>query len=210
MNGIAPRILVIAVAVSLVVGGVAGFFLGIASSKAGKAFIRDIFEEERMAEVSHPKKLVRDKFELQYPSNWNVSVDDEDYDPDHLFSIESPGTAFVMFAIGTLEMEPEDNLQIQIREFEKLMGSPSMDRFESYGRLTGKGVTLKGKVMGIKTTAKLFAFHQDGLTVMITQQCPDEDLKCVQDGLTLIESSFTPRTKNEKGTPDKPDAGGGQ
>ena len=190
MNKVAPGTLVVAMSISLVVGGVAGFFLGIASTKAGKTFIRSIVEGEKNAEVSQPKKLVREHFELQYPSNWNIDVNDEDYDPDHMFSIESPGNAFVMFVIGNMETEPEDNLQIQTRQFEKLMSSPTIDRFERYGHLAGKGATLKGRIIGIRTTVKLFAFHQKGLTIMITQQCPDEDLTREQDGLALIENSF--------------------
>ena len=202
--------MVTAVVVSLTVGVVAGFFLGVASTKAGRAFLDDLFEEEQKADISRPTTLIRDRFQLQYPTNWRIDVDDEDYDPDQMFSIDSPGSAFVMFVIGTVETEPEDNLQMQIRQFKKLMSSPAIDRFERYGRLTGKGATLKGKVMGIRTTTRLFAFSQDELTVMITQQCPDDDLNRAQDGLTLIESSFMFRTNTNQRTPNQPNAGDGK
>jgi hypothetical protein len=71
-------------------------------------------------------------------------------------------------------------------------------------------VILKGKIMGIRMTTKLFAFSQNDLTVMITQQCPDEDLKHVQNGLTLIENSFSLITDEKKDAPNKPDAGDGK
>lgn len=64
MNKGTPNILVIAVIISLVVGGIAGFFLGIGSTKAGKAFIHEIFEEKKTAEVSRPNKLVREQYEV--------------------------------------------------------------------------------------------------------------------------------------------------
>lgn len=191
MNKTTPRILGIAVIVSLIVGGIAGFFLGVTSTKAGKAFIKGIFEEEKAAEVSHPKQLIRERFKVQYPSNWSIDVNDEDYDPDHLFSIDSPGNAFVMFVIGSVEVEPEEYLQKQIRQFEKVMSTPTIVRFERFGSFTGKGATLRGKIMGISTTTRLFSFHQNDLTIMITQQCPDEDLKQTQAGLSLIENSFS-------------------
>jgi hypothetical protein len=124
-----------------------------------------------------------------------------------MFSINSPGNAFVMLVIGSGEMAAEDTLQRQIRQFEKLISNPTIDRFESYGSLTGKGATLKGRNMGVRLTVKLFAFHQDGLNITIMQQCPDEDLKHVQAGLTLIENSFRIQTNDKKETPDKPMAG---
>lgn len=108
-----------------------------------------------------------------------------------MFSIDSPGNAFAMFNIGSIEINPEENLQIYIQKFEKLMSDPVIVRFERYGRFSGKGVILKGKIMGIRTTTKLFTFNQKDVTVMITQQCPDEDLKDVQAGLNLIENSFS-------------------
>jgi hypothetical protein len=196
--------LIIAIVVSLVVGVIAGFFLGAASTKAGKAFLNNILENEQKAEVSRPKTLVRDRFQLQYPSNWRIKVDDEDYDPDAMFSIESPGSAFVMFVIGAGETKPEDTLQSQIRPFEKLMNRPVVTRFERYGRFTGKGAILKGKVMGIRTTTRLFSLYQNGLTVMVTEQCPDEDLKPVQPGLSLIEKSFSLMADKSNETPKKP------
>jgi hypothetical protein len=210
MNRVAPGTVVTAVIISLVVGGIAGFFLGLASTKAGKAIVQGIFNEEKKAEVSQPKKLAREKFEIQYPSNWKIDTEGKDYDPDHMFSIESPGSAFVMFVIGPGETVPEDTLKEQIRQFEKLMGSPDIERFERYGGLTGKGATLKGRILGIRTTAKLFAFHEDGLTVMITQSCPDEDLQPVQAGFSLIENSFTLKAHEKKKVPDKPESGDGK
>ena len=200
-------LLVTAAAVSLVVGVVAGFFAGVASTKAGKTFLNNLLEEEQRADVSRPKTLARERFRLQYPSNWKIDVDDEDYDPDAMFSIESPGSAFVMFVIGSVEMKPDDNLQDMIERHGQLMRSAVIERFERYGHLSGKGALMRGRIMGIQMTVKLFAFSQDGLTAIITQQCPDEDLKQAQAGLTLIENSFTPIADNTKETPIHPAAG---
>ena len=151
----------------------------------------DLTENEKKAEIAHPQKLVREKFQLLFPSNWKVDVKDKDYDPDQMFSIDSPGNAFVMFVMGNVETKPEETLKDQISRLRKLLGEPKIDKFEKYGKFSGKGATLQGKIMGIRMTVKVFSFYQDGFTVIITQQCPDEDMKDVQDGLTLIENSFT-------------------
>ncbi len=197
MNKPSQNVLVIAVIISLVIGGALGFVAGVASTKVGKAFFKNLFQDEMKADLTHPQQLVRDGFELEYPSNWKIDTEDSDYDPDHMFSIESPGNAFVMFVIGAGETQPEEILQIQIRQFEKLMSNTSMERFERYGRLSGKGAVVKGKILGSSTTVKLFAFNDRGQTLMITEQCPDEDLIRVKDGFALIEKSFVMKRKKD-------------
>jgi len=195
MKRVAPLTLVIAVLGALLVGGAGGFFLGLVSTRAGKSFVQSLVQDEQNADVSHPTSLAREKFQLQYPANWHIKTEDYKYDPDHMFSIESPGSAFVMFVLGPGDTDPEHNLQLFIRQFEKLMGSPAIDRFETYGRLPGKGATLHGKLLGNRTTVKLFAAHENGMTILITQQSSDEDLPRVQEGMRLIETSFTLNAK---------------
>jgi hypothetical protein len=203
--------LVIAVVVSLVIGLTAGFFLGIASTKAGKAFLSSVLETEQKPDVSHPKTVIRDRFQFQYPSNWNINSDDEGYDPDGMFSIHSPGTTFVMFVIMPGTTAPEDSLRTQIRPFENGMNASVVGRFEKYGSFTGKGAILKTKTAGSSSTTKLFSFCHDGLRVMITQFCPDSNLKRADAGLSLIENSFSLRTAAEKkDTSGKPDASHGK
>ena len=92
----------------------------------------------------------RNAFRLQYPSNWRIDVDDEDYDPDTLFSIESPGSTFVLFEIGKVGIEPEHYVQDLIRSYRKRMSKPVVSRFERYGRFTGKGQCSKGGSWGSK------------------------------------------------------------
>ncbi len=209
-NGVAPSIVVVAVVIALLIGGIAGFCVGAASSKAGQALLRGAVQHEKQADVASPTKLARAGFELQYPSNWRVATDDDDYDPDHMFSIESPGSAFVMFVLGAGGIDAEETLKEQIKPMQRLMGSAAIQRFEKYGRLAGKGATLTGKIMGVKTTVRVFAYVQDDQTVMITQQCADEDLAQAAGGLDLIERSFALKSPGSGGQPKQPGAGGGR
>ena len=189
--------LVIAVVISLIVGVITGFFLGIASTEAGASFLEDIAEQESQAQTDNPTRLTRDRFELLYPANWKIDVADEDYDPDQMFSIDSPGATYVMFVLGDLETDPAESLQAQIDSFSQLMGTPVIQTFESYGKLDGKGAILKGKILGIKMTAKLFACYSQEMTVIIVQQYPDEDIEYVQNGLDIIEESFMLKPKKQ-------------
>jgi len=180
-----------AVLFALLVGGVAGFLLGIASTRFGKSLIEDIVESEESADTAHPKWLARDGFRLKHPGNWAVDTQDEDYDPDHCFSIESPGSAFVMFILGDGDLDPKETLDARIEPFRKLMSSPSIEEFERYGSLRGAGAILRGRILGSPTTVRLFGYCRDGLHIQITENCPDEDRRDVEAGLWLIEKSFS-------------------
>ncbi|MBN2433603.1 MAG: hypothetical protein JXQ27_19215 [Acidobacteria bacterium] len=201
--------LIVAVIVSLMAGGVIGFFLGIASTKAGARSLSDIVEQEAPAKTDNPTRLVRDRFELLYPANWTMDVVDEDYDPDQMFAIESPGAAFVMFVFGDMETDPVESLQTQIDGFSKLMAESAIQPFENYGKLPGKGAVLQGRILGTKVTVKAFACYSQGMTVIIVQQYPDKDFRYVKDGLILIEESFVLKPSKQEHTPNKPDSGAG-
>jgi hypothetical protein len=209
MKRVPVGILIAAIAMSLLAGGIAGFFLGVASTNAGAAFLTDLVEQEQQAETGRPKKMVRERFELRYPRNWKIDVDDEDYDPDTMFSIDSPGAAYVMFVLGDMETNPEDSLQEYIHSFSKLMDKPAVQPFETYGQIHGKGAILQGKLMGIKVIVKVFACYSQGVTANIVQQYPAEDLKYVENGLSLIEKSFILKPERKLNSPHKADAGDG-
>jgi hypothetical protein len=173
---------------SLVAGGVLGFIGGVASSE----LVTGLFE---MPDIAQPRNLVRERFQLQYPSNWKVDVDDETYDPDHMFRIESPNAAFVMFKLYDGKSNLEDLLQNRISAFDELFDYPTISNFERYGQFSGNGAILRGKSAeehgGIRITIKVFCFYKDNMTVTIVQYYLDDTLEYVEDGLTLIEDSFS-------------------
>jgi hypothetical protein len=76
MKRFSARVLVIAVAGSLILGSVIGFLLGVASTRAGRAILANLVEQEERADTTNLKTFVRDQFQLQYPSNWRIDVDD--------------------------------------------------------------------------------------------------------------------------------------
>ena len=111
-------------------------------------------------------------------------------------------------ALRMKEMSPLEALQFLMQE--NGMNASVVGRFEKYGSFTGKGAILKSKTAGSSSTTKLFSFCHDGLRVMITQFCPDSNLKRADAGLSLIENSFSLRTGAEKkDTSGKPDASHG-
>ena len=190
MKKVPVYILIISVIIAVIIAGTAGFVIGVASTKAGEDFLSDLAGGEQMAETANSQTIKRQRFELSYPSNWLIDTDDEDYDPDHLFSIESPGSSFAMFIMDTLELDPEESLQEQIEIFSNMMGNPDIENFTAYGQYKGKGAYLRGKMMGMSFTIKVFTGYINEQSVIIVHQYPDEDHKMVKDGLKQIEDSF--------------------
>lgn len=195
--------LVIIALVSLGGGLTLGFFGGVASTHAGGEFLQDMFEDEQKAATTSPQTLLRPKFEVKYPSNWKIDTSDPDDHLDHFFSIESPGNAFCMFILGQSQFDENEALQLQIQQFAKLMPNPeSSVPFDRFGSLTGKGLNLTGRAMGITTQLKLFTHSGKNGTLTIVQQVSQEDSKLTADGFKLIEDSFRFRPASE--TPDTP------
>ena len=179
------------IVLALGVGLVLGFIGGVLATKAGRAGFTSLLENERPAQVAQPRVLAREQFQLQYPANWKLDREAKDFDPDHAFRIESPGSAFIMFRTGKATFEPEATLREYIAIFSKLMDRPTSTRFTQWGGFTGQGIILHGRVLGISTTIKPFVFNQDGVSVIVVQHYLDEDQQAVLPGLKLVERTFT-------------------
>lgn len=176
----------------LFVGLVVGFFLGIGVTKAGSAFLEDMMTTEAPADVAHPASYVRPGFTFKYAGNWKIDVTDDDHDPDHFLSVESPGSCLTMLLLLDTPLDPADNVQNQVDAFvPRLISSPARTKITSWGRYTGQGVLLKGKLLGINPgTVKIFSHATDKRSFVAVEQCYDEDMKDVKPGFDLLESSF--------------------
>jgi hypothetical protein len=149
---------------------------------------------EQQADVRSAKPIVRERFRLEYPGNWTIDVEDEHYDPDHLFSIESPGSCHVTFIVFDAALAAKDVLKAQLDAFvPKLSRSPVQAPFARWGAYDGEGVALAGNFLGVQGgSIRIFA-HASGredLTLTIVEFCYDEDLPLVRPGFELIERSF--------------------
>ena len=173
-----------------IAGIVTGFFLGVWSTEVGSDFLEDLASEEEPADVDHPKKIVREGFRLEYPGNWQIDTADADYDPDHLFSIDSPGSVFVMFIMIDLPTDPSDNVEEQVGQFSKLIAHPVKSPFQRWGVFSGEGVLLKGRILGMKAGVRIFSHSAEDKSFIVVHQYFDEDLTDVEPGFKLIERTF--------------------
>jgi hypothetical protein len=175
---------------AFIIGGAVGFGCGVLSTKAARQFLKDAVSQERPAGVASPIVLDRPGFKLSYPSNWTIKTTDSDYDPDHNFFIESPGTAFAIFIVGKGEDDPRTTLQGMTQAYKRRMSNFTSTPTNNYGRFQGVGANLKGSILGIKTTIRVSCFCKEGRSVCVVEYCSDEDMMQVKGGFSLMEDSL--------------------
>ena len=169
------------VALGVLVVGCAGFAEGLA-------------ETEEKADVRSPRPFVRERFQLDYPGNWTIDEADEDYDPDHLFSIDSPGSCTVSVIVFDAAIPAKTSVDGQVEAFvPRIVKQPVQTPFTRWGAYEGEGVTLAGKILGVLPgNIRIFAHEsqREDLTFTIVEFCYDEDLPLVRPGFELVERTF--------------------
>ncbi len=154
--------------------------------------------EKNVAERKNTREKMnlidREKFSLEYPASWTIDTKDEDYDPDAMFSIDSPDDgSLIMFFYIDAEMDPDMVLDEQEKAMTKAaMKKPSsVTAFSSWGNYSGKGRTLKGKLLGIfKGQINLFVCNENEATLLVLEQYYDKEAEAIVPILNQIASSF--------------------
>jgi hypothetical protein len=181
MNRPAGGMRTLLAALGAVVVGCAGYAEGLA-------------ETEEKADVRSTRPFVRERFQFEYPGNWTIDEADEDYDPDHLFSIDSPGSCTLSVIVFDAAISAKTSLDGQVEAFvPRIVNQPVQTPFTRWGAYDGEGVALAGKILGVMPgNIRIFAHEsqREALTFTIVEFCFDEDLPLVRPGFELIERTF--------------------
>lgn len=144
------------------------------------------------AQGPQTRNIERDSFSLKYPADWKIDTEDEDYDPDNLFSIDSPGDNMIMFMIFNVAMDKDELLKVQTEAFSSsLIKKPEISEFNTWGNYNGTGRILKGKLLGVfKGFVRIFIYNDLHKTMVVVEQCYDKDYEKLKKDYDLISSSF--------------------
>lgn len=177
---------------SLGIGLTVGFFLGVGATKAGAAFLKDFTTSEAPAEVARPMSYSGAGFSFRYPGNWKVKAEAEKNEPAHHVNVESPGSCVAMIFSFDVRIEPATSVRAQVDAFvPKLMASPARSTFGTWGKYSGEGALLRGKLLGLSPgSLRVFSHATEARSFVIVEQCYDEDMKAVKPGFDLVERSF--------------------
>jgi hypothetical protein len=173
-------------------GCAVGFAAGVLSVKGARQFVVGLFATERSAAVEQSVAVVRPAFRFEYPGNWRVDSTDSDYDPDHMFSVDSPGQSFVMFVIADGDIEPKEAVEQHVSvQTARAMKDATRTPLTKWGRHDGEGVLLTGRHLGItRGTIRVFAFRERETTYTVIESTFDDDRDKVQPGFDLIARTF--------------------
>jgi len=139
------------------------------------------------------QSIKREAFSLQYPEGWTIDTEDEDYDPDALFSLDSPDEEnMVMFIIFDMAVDADELMQEQINAFTaELIKKPTVTKFDTWGKFKGKGTMLSGKLMGVfKGAVRIFVYSEEERTMLVVEQYYDKAIGKLKKDYDLIANSF--------------------
>ncbi len=186
-----PPVLAIAI-VAFIAGGGLGFAAGVLSVKGARDFATSMVRSERPADVAQPVTVDRPEFRFQHPGNWTVDSKANDYDPEHLFSVDSPGLSFALFIVAEGELSPKSSVDAQVAaQTSKVIKGATQTPLTRWGAHAGEGVLLTGKQLGITPgTILVFAFREHDITYTVVESTFDEDRANVQPAFDLIARTF--------------------
>ena len=187
--GIAAGI-AIGLLVGILVGVLLGFSLGTVTTRAVRRASDGVQEEP--ADVANPSTLEREGFQLRFPGNWRVSSEEDDFDPDAYFSIDSPGGSYVTIELIDEPVAVDEEVRQCVADFvPEWISRPTTEPFTKWGGHEGLGLHLTGRTAyGDKGGVRIFAHSGDrGAFVVIEVYC-DKGLEHVSPGFELIRKTF--------------------
>ena len=106
--------------------------------------------------------------------------------------IDSPGDSFFMLTMMEGPTDPDDNVTSQVEAYvPNILKKTSQAPFTRWGRYEGAGMKLHGRQFGlVDANVRIFPYSTDSQSFIVVEYTFDEDLKNVQPGFQLIESSF--------------------
>ena len=152
--------------------------------------------ERSQSTTEQPAKsasINRTAFSVSYPFNWTLDTKDEDYDPDHLFSIDASDGSMVMVVIKDEVTNPASASAAFVASTEKAFSLSNTSRlqFRKWGQYDGVGYIITGNASSVPITTKIFSLNSAGKTITIILHAPDEELKDVGPGFKEVEETFT-------------------
>jgi hypothetical protein len=132
-------------------------------------------------------------YELHYDSRWYLDTLDPDFNPDQYFLISSPDNdAFVSVFLYPRAMNEDDRLEQQLdQHVDQTLTKTRITRKDSWAGIPGKGVVVKGALMGQEDNELMIFVHSDSnRSFQIVTQLFSNDRGRYYPVLQDLETSF--------------------
>ena len=185
--------LVVGLLVGVVVGALLGAGIALRATKARVPSHGPVAAAP--ADVDHPETLKSPSFTLQMPGNWRVASEEEDFDPDAYFTIDSSGDSFVTIELIDEAIAVDDEVRQCVADYvPEWIARPSKRAFTDWGAYKGLGVELTGTTSdGYEGGARIFAHSSDQGSFIVLEVYYADELPQVAPGFELIRKTFQHR-----------------
>lgn len=177
--------------IAFLIGGGTGFASGVLSVKGARELVVAATSSEQRADVGKTTVVDRPGFRFEHPSNWKIDVSDKDHDPDHMFTLDTPGQSFMMFIVAEAAVDPKETLETYVTAQQKVVKGGTREGFTRWGSFDGAGAVLRGKHLGITPgSIRVFAWQSGDRTFTAIESTFDEDRAKVSPGFELVARTF--------------------
>lgn len=129
---------------------------------------------------------------FDYPGNWWIDTEDEEYDPNAYVSVEPVHEAFTRIMLYESEAGPEAEVEVTLESYrESATRWRNEQPFATWGSFRGTGISVDGVIEGQQFRLRVFvAPVLDGMLLEIQTMWAVSDESSVMPGFDLIEASF--------------------
>jgi hypothetical protein len=190
--------LAVGIGIGLAVGAVVGMIVGtlLGSGVAVLVMKADGPQEQAAnqqgADVEHPETLARAGYALEFPGNWRVASEEDDFDPDAYFSIDSPGGSYLTIEIVDEPLDVAEEVRLCVADYvPEWLPRPAKEPFTDWGAYEGLGLDLSGRtVHGERGGVRIFAHSGEGGGFVVVEVFYDDERAQAEPGFALIRKSF--------------------
>lgn len=141
-------------------------------------------------DVNRPHTIKRSGFTLQYPGNWWIDDQSEDYDADHNFGIEPPQDAMIYFFVQDEPSDPVQCVGELVENYDAEMKIIKLSAFEKWGRYSGAGRALEVETDGSKLEVRAFCSTNAKRSFAVLEWVNPGVGDKIEPGLQLIRKTF--------------------
>jgi len=164
---------------SLLLAGVMALVLG---GVAGRLDVPDL---------TRPVTIEREAFSLRHPANWQLDLDDPDYDPDHDFELQPQfADAAVHFWIFHAPIDPEAEVATTADNLARVYELVDRRKLHAWGRFRGAGWRLEARAEGGRIVMSSFCAALPGGGFEILEVTDERFSSTLEPGFQLIRESF--------------------
>ncbi|MBI4616880.1 MAG: hypothetical protein HY720_24920 [Planctomycetes bacterium] len=149
-------------------------------------------QDAERPDLDHLKRHSSDRLFFEYPGNWRIESEDEDYDPNANIDFDCPQDATMNVLVYDSESTAEEELDEAIERFRNTFADVSAgSTFSTWGIYSGSGWEATGKYKAVTCRIRLFvARTQVGPILQVREVYRPGDERVLKPGFERIRRTL--------------------